>query len=609
MLANLKARFDNFSMRKKIAVTLLVVSVFPMVILQLVNFLINVDSLSSHVDEIGDASLIQTHSEIDARLQSYQDMLATLSSDRTLLGLLRDLDSWSTHHEVAARDAREKLQQTVFGRTDIFGIALVADNGNVVFYDALTESVLQSESFSLAGLRQSDLVRTAMALPEWVQVQVGEVKSTERHQVVYFAKSVSDYNDSNTTPIGTLILCVDQETFAGAYQKPDEGVLDATFVVDGNDMIFSSNNETLLGQQLAEGETLLAQVTATLEGLSLGEAATLSVKSYADAQSPYRVVNVQQQNYLYNQIYSSSMWMLVITAISILSAVLLIDYISHNIDRVMKRILGAMQRANSGDLSVHIENDGKDEFAQISQGFNHMIREMRHLLHREKTALDDRRKAEIRALEAQINPHFLYNTLDSINWMAIEKEQFEISKALKYLAVILRYSIANSTAPVTVEEELSYLRKYIYLQQNRYQYSFLCRIDAPEEVQQIHIHKLLMQPLLENSIEHGFAKRSGEDCITIKLRLLSCHRLSIEVSDNGVGMPEAMMKAINQGCFEQDNVPQKKGGTSIGIQNVSSRVRIYYGAESVFHVSRNGDHGTKITIIIPYEQDVEEGTV
>src|SRR5699024_2954900 len=114
------------------------------------------------------------------------------------------------------------------------------------------------------------------------------------------------------------------------------------------------------------------------------------------------------------------------------------------------------------------------------------------------------KNAEIKSLEAQINPHFLYNTLDTINWMALDREEYTISKMLTSLASILRYSIHRSNTIVEIEEELEYLKKYIYLQQQRFDYSFLCTVEADENVRGCMIHKMLIQPFLENTLVHGF---------------------------------------------------------------------------------------------------------
>jgi len=122
----------------------------------------------------------------------------------------------------------------------------------------------------------------------------------------------------------------------------------------------------------------------------------------------------------------------------------------------------------------------------------------------EKDAIDSQRRAEIAALEAQINPHFLYNTLDTINWIAIDNDEYEISNAITSLAAILRYGIDNSNADVRVSREAEWLKQYLFLQQIRLKNTFQCEIHVSQEVMDWKIHKLLFQPFVENSLYHGF---------------------------------------------------------------------------------------------------------
>ena len=207
----------------------------------------------------------------------------------------------------------------------------------------------------------------------------------------------------------------------------------------------------------------------------------------------------------------------------------------------------ALERAGDASLAARTEADaaeafaireeGNNEFARISRHFNRMMQRLRHSREQEKEAMIREKNAEIKSLEAQINPHFLYNTLDTINWMALDREEYTISKMLTSLASILRYSIHRSNTIVEIEEELEYLKKYIYLQQQRFDYSFLCTVEADENVRGCMIHKMLIQPFLENTLVHGFPGNSQMDEVNVRFQKDSQDRIRIEIRDNGKGMP------------------------------------------------------------------------
>lgn len=164
------------------------------------------------------------------------------------------------------------------------------------------------------------------------------------------------------------------------------------------------------------------------------------------------------------------------------------------------------------------------------------------------------------------------------------------------LAQILRYTIHNSNEIVTLETELDYLKKYIYLQQERFEYSFDCDIEVEEQARKCQIHKLLLQPFVENSIIHGFAELDRRGEIGIRIQLTEEHKIYIEISDNGIGMQEEELKKLNDYDYRS-----AKPETSIGIRNVITRIKLYYGGKGkVRFLSRK--EGTTVEITIPAER-------
>lgn len=600
----MKNYYNNLSIRKKLMLIFLLISVLPMCLIQMLNYAFSTNILNTHVNKMLDASLQQAHSEVEMRLKTYYNMISDLSNDKTMVESMSHINVWGTQFHLEQRQLRNELKKVAFDQNGLLGIGIVTKNGEMTYYDSISMSVIDSYCFDLHGIRQQPIIAEAQNNPKAIYTEARSVSKPgyETKNILYLSKSLSDYRNIGRTSIGTLVLCIDESVFAGAYQKPNEEELNLTFVVDQNGNIFSSNDATLLGGTFATKTNQVSdeEIKDYMEQLGYAKASELSVKTYTAPDSNYTMINIQRENYLLNQIYSRGAWIVFLAFGTILVTVAIINYTSNNIRSAVRRIIDSMKQANTGDLSVRIKNDGNDEFAQISQNFNVMIGEMQHLMTNEKNALERKRKAEIKALEAQINPHFLYNTLDSINWIAIQNEQFEISKALKYLAIILRYSIANSNSCVTLQEELEYLKKYIYLQQNRFRYSFLCLIHIPDELQNIRIHKLLMQPLIENSIEHAFPGKTGQDRIEIKIFVKEQGTLQISVSDNGVGMDDALIEELNHFDYESDNIK-----SNIGIRNVISRIKIYYGENGSFKILKNPDHGICIELTIPYEEEQE----
>lgn len=561
--------------------------------------------MSNYVNSLRESSLRQAHIEVDTVMRDYYRLLTELSNNSQVSGNVANISVWDVNYQLAQRALREELKRQVSGQEGILGIALIANNREYVFYDRTSLSALHSYSFDFPAILESELVKRPQQVPGTQmleQASIGAGMLGDRN-VLYLAYSVSDLENLERLPIGTVVLCLDEKAveavYAGALNDDDNSLQNVTWVMDLEGNVLSASDDILLGRNIFDGQANRDTRTAVDRFVMTADIFAqerFSIQIAEDEGSDYILVNLENQDIYMQQIYTQGIWILIAGMLLILIVSVSINYTSKKIDKDVHSIVYAMNQANAGQLDVRIDNVGEDEFAQISSSFNEMIREMRDLIEREKAAEDSKRRAEIQALEAQINPHFLYNTLDSINWVAIEHSEYEVSKMLMYLALILRYSISKSNEVVTLREELDYLQKYIYLQQHRFRYSFASIVRVDDELLDCRIHKLLMQPLIENCIEHAFPGPTGDDLIEIDIKQLDKKRLQIIVADNGKGMADEWIASLNRGDIDGSFEP-----AGIGLRNVIRRIKIYYGESGSFHVRRNGSQGCRIILTISYE--------
>ncbi|MCD8082904.1 MAG: sensor histidine kinase, partial [Clostridiales bacterium] len=229
------------------------------------------------------------------------------------------------------------------------------------------------------------------------------------------------------------------------------------------------------------------------------------------------------------------------------------------------------------------------ELRSIVDGVNSMVENTGQLMEQVKTAARDQREAELSAMEAQIDPHFLYNTLDTINWKAIEREEYEISGMLCALADILRYSIRNPGDTVTVGQEFYWVNQYILLQKARLEQPMEVETDVPEELKGYRVHKLLLQPFVENSIRHGFHLKEEPAQLKIRLRQVD-RQLYFMIQDNGRGISPDILKILND--------PQGELEGHVGIQNVRKRLKLYYGEDAECYFESREDVGTTVHLFV-----------
>lgn len=291
-----------------------------------------------------------------------------------------------------------------------------------------------------------------------------------------------------------------------------------------------------------------------------------------------------------------------LSAVLILLAALVIAYIlSNEITKPIKKLGNSMKEVEKGNFdNAAIEISGQNEIASLSSSFNIMTTEIKHLMEQNVEEQRQKRKSELRALQAQINPHFLYNTLDSIIWMAEWGKTKEVVLMTSSLAKLLRQSISNQNELVRVEEEVEYTKSYLTIQKMRYKDKLEYDILVDPEVLKEKVPKLLLQPLVENAIYHGIKYKESKGTV-----LIDGYRTSDEivliVSDDGIGMTKEQLERI----FEKRETDTRKNG--VGVLNVHERIQLYYGKEYGLVFKSEFGRGTSVEIHIPWKEGGDHG--
>ncbi|WP_349947735.1 sensor histidine kinase [Lacrimispora sp. BS-2] len=264
----------------------------------------------------------------------------------------------------------------------------------------------------------------------------------------------------------------------------------------------------------------------------------------------------------------------------------------------IKRLSKAMGQVQKGDFAVRVPNKRKDEIGELTESFNYMLEEINTLIrqvYQEKIA---QKNAEVQALQAQINPHFLYNTLDSINWMLIDRGEYDISDIILSLAGLMRYSIEDENAFVPLEKEIGYVLCYLKIQKNRLEERLEYSVEAEETLAAEQVPKLILQPIVENAITHGIEPRNRKGNIRIIIKDFGDEML-ISVEDNGIGMTSEQLDHLT------DKVPdiEKEGHTGIGVRNVDRRIRLHYGESYGVSIESTYGKGTIVSLRIPKDHE------
>ncbi|KUJ90961.1 MAG: multi-sensor signal transduction histidine kinase [Thermoanaerobacter thermocopriae] len=275
--------------------------------------------------------------------------------------------------------------------------------------------------------------------------------------------------------------------------------------------------------------------------------------------------------------------------LSLVIAALISLYFSYSISQPIIKLATEMKKVEKGNFNISVEENWDGEIGVLYSSFNYMIERINELIHEVYLSKIKEKDAELKALQAQINPHFLYNTLDTVNWLAVKHNVPEISKIVNSLASILRYSINKGNDVTTVENELKHVESYITIQKIRFKDKFEVSFNIDKRVLHYKTIKLILQPLVENAIIHGIETYEGKGKILIN-GYLDGEKIVFEVINNGNPIDlDLVNKLLDSPADDKD---------SYGIQNVNERIKLYYGEEYGLYYQVI-DSNTVARIVIP----------
>lgn len=288
--------------------------------------------------------------------------------------------------------------------------------------------------------------------------------------------------------------------------------------------------------------------------------------------------------------------MILAVAITLIVTLLLLNRILTGVVKPLKKLEKYMVQVNPDNMDQRMEILTDDEIGHLSMKFNQMMDRIRNLKEQVIEEQEDKRKYELQALQAQINPHFLYNTLDSIIWMA-ETNDSNIVAMTEALAKLFRISLNKGNEEISLERELEHVKNYLIIQSMRYADKITYEISAEPSVERCRTIKLILQPIVENCIYHGIKKKRGTGKITIRAYRRE-QNLIIEVSDDGCGMPEEICRKILSDEIESENI----SGSGIGVKNVNERIQLRFGKKYGLSYSSEEGVGTTVTYVLPYNE-------
>lgn len=595
--------YRNSRLKTKLFIIFGLSSLLPILMLWGISTKVSENSLTDRVNQMMTDNLAQIAERVNINLDIYANLLYQMSSDEQLTQVLDDLSLSGKPQAVAYYQINKRLKQYSDAGEEIRCVSLVCANGKCVVYDTQTDSAIENLWHNYGDLRMIPPYRDAEAKSGIVLTPTVVFREEDKYtHYLHISRRVFDLNHLDRGSIATIIISIDAGRMNEICNPADDEKADNfNFIIATDGTIIGYPDENYTGRRISEyGDP--AAVTDFVVSTGLFTENRPEINVYHDEQTGWDFYNIYNRDAMLEEVRSVQFIFLLVGGAALAAAFCFILYFSRQINASVEEVVEGMREIQDGNLDVVLPIHSHDEFGVIADNFNRMTKRVSELIEEVRQALARQKNAEINALEAQINPHFLYNTLDSINWMAIEKEEYEISKMLRDLGVILRYSIGKSNGLVSVAEIDDWLEKYIGLQQMRFDNVFTYRISIDEQASGCILHKLLLQPFIENAIVHGLKELDGGGMLRVDFSLSADSRfLHVTIEDNGVGMPHEMALKYNDVAWAVSNADN-----SIGLHNAFSRMHMYYGDRASWKVTGMENMGTVVMLKLPAEWRKED---
>lgn len=398
--------------------------------------------------------------------------------------------------------------------------------------------------------------------------------------------------DQDGTVLGYMLANTEERTLFYEYLEPvyDDKVSQA-LILDKNKEIVTSKDYESVGQ-VYEGKDRLPAVS----GIENQDAKEIRI-FYQGAFSKCGLYMDIQKSQVLRDLKQMQIFLVAIFFLFLMIGGILATSITRAMYKPIKNMTNTVEKVSKGDLSLRVDVTTEDEIGTLCREFNHMLDNLEDLIARVIEEERLKKDAELEALQYQITPHFMYNTLNSIKYAALIKGEKELGALIGDFVELLQASINKKGTFISVADELHILKNYIHLQEFRYQGSFDVEYDIAKEACGCYIPRLILQPLVENAILHGIDMKGGNGRLIIRGRVEGT-RLTLSVIDNGRGMTKEQIETLLCSKAKKTN-----GLSAIGVPNVRERLELYYEAEGGI-IYESSENGTTATIYLPADREV-----
>ncbi|MFB5763928.1 cache domain-containing sensor histidine kinase [Paenibacillus medicaginis] len=590
-------RLYAMELRTKLMLLFLLIAVIPLAVLGIFSYNKASSEIQTKAYEIILENLSQVNYSLNYFVQDIEQLSMYLYGNEEIQSILAKSASRSVSEKYEDQQTVNRILNSFLGfKSWDIQLYVLGENGDRYFTgDFMPSSYLHYNPdwglFRKARLAGGDVVwDTHYSLRQFEDY--GAVLSSGR-----LLKQI----DSGR-PLGYFVVDIMEPALADIYDKAHQYEGGEVYLLDSKGYIISSTPSKLaVGTRLDKSYlTVLLQGKKGFFGIEENGTKCVVIYDTSDTYG-FKMISVVPVAALTGE--SASIRNLTIfivifgVLISYCTAYLLSDYIT----RPLRKLRRLMRQVEKGNLDVSFTSRYRDEVGHLGSTFNQMLHRIKYLISQVYEKQLKAQEAEIKAIQAQFTPHFLYNALDSINWMARIHRIEVISSIAVSLGSLLRFSIRRGNTVIPIREDFQQIRNYLTIQEIRFHDKITILLNVDDDVLDLYIPKLLIQPLVENAISHGLEMKAERGNLQISARLHE-DTVLILVEDNGTGIEQDKLHSILSGRYE----PGQTANTGIGLRNLIRRLELHFGSTYDLKIDSTPGQGTKVCLVIPAIRNAEE---
>lgn len=585
------------SMRTKLTLSYLLLTSLPLVIIAIFVLQISIITLKNEVSKYVSNTLEQVNHNIDNTFVQLSNISANIGLNEKIQEILEKDSSRPLKEKISDDEvASQIIKDATINFTNIEALHIFSFNGEIYSMKGTNNSLKPGYNFTRKKWfeKMKKLDKKSLIIPTYIQTDT--IEEGNSRKVFGYIIEINDVHTQKN--IGYLMVEMDISIFANLLQSISSSQHSTIIIDDNKTVIFHTQPEYLSSQFQTNfvSELLERKEGNIIRNSKSGEEI---ITFNTSTNTGWTVLSIMPTNILFSKINSFKLALVYTIILCILSSIVIAILMSNSLTEPISFLKSRMKMAESGDFDIQIDVKSKDEIGELSLSFNKMLSRIKILIQRVYQTEILRKEAELSALQAQINPHFLYNTLQIMDIMAEEKGADEISGSCRALAKIFRYSISKGQGLVSLQEEIQHVKNYVYIQQLRLGSRLKVQYNIDESLYKFEIIKLVLQPLVENAILHGI-ENSGRSCI-IKLSATveKNGSLIINVEDDGVGMDEEELRNVQHSLYLETEGGSGSEKCGIALRNVNYRIKLYYSDKYGMSIQSKRNVGTRVTLVLP----------